>query len=216
MNNKLPLIIGALIVAAVGGFLLFSRNGGPGESLTGGASPNTLAELMILSENYMCTFQDVGETGDTTDGTVYVANSGSQFRGNFTSNQANGTAEDTFIIRNDNTTHVWGAGMETGVMMTADPAENQGLFPETGEGNDSAPVDENEEIDLSCQRWTVDGSLFVPPGDVEFVDFSAQLEMMNEQMETVEQPTNDQVDCSVCDQIPAGQGRDQCLVTFGC
>ena len=52
--------------------------------------------------------------------------------------------------------------------------------------------------------------MFVPPADIEFMDFS---QMMNEATETFE---NSEVDCSVCDQIPDGDAKTQCLSALGC
>jgi hypothetical protein len=100
-----------------------------------------------------------------------------------------------------------------GYKMAINPEDDQ-LFPETKDGQEQTGLDENEPVDFDCQPWRPDNAMFTPPSDINFIDLSAQMQMMEEQIDQVEQQTG--ANCSLCDQVPAGDARTQCLASLGC
>ena len=78
-----------------------------------------------------------------------------------------------------------------------------------GDQESSSIKDEN--IDYNCKPWIVDNSFFTPPSNIEFVDLSQEVLQIEETVEQVEE-----AQCSACDQLPAGQGKEECRQSLGC
>ncbi|OGJ37326.1 MAG: hypothetical protein A2383_01480 [Candidatus Pacebacteria bacterium RIFOXYB1_FULL_39_46] len=223
------MIIGLIVVIALGAFWWLNRSAGPGQNLLGGKTPTTFAELMAMGEDYTCTFSDTDEeNGTVTNGKIYVADGGKKFNGSFEIKQDESTMQ-SYIIQDGEYSYFWSSETKQGYKMKINPEDNQ-LFAtddeETSSQTEQLSFDKDEPMDFSCQPWKPDNKMFTPPSDIEFIDFDVQLEqmktlpqeMINEETigETTEENTESNLDCSVCDQIPAGDSRDQCLATLGC
>lgn len=221
MNKNLPLLIGGLvIVGAVGAFLLLRpQSGGPVAKLDGDDKATvsaSFAELIKLGQDYSCTFATTDDTGNSNNGTVYVAEQGTKMNGDFTMTQPNGTVTNTNIIRDGSYTYIWTSDQTQGYKMKIDPASDDVFAGKNdNEAGEQTAFDENESVDFDCQPWRPQASMFVPPSDIEFVDFSAQLEVLQEQTGET-QPGDDNANCSLCNQTPAGEARTQCLAALGC
>ncbi|MFH2118493.1 MAG: hypothetical protein ABII10_02030 [Candidatus Paceibacterota bacterium] len=218
MKKKLPLILGLLIVGALGVFL-WSRQAGPGPNMLGGKKPTNFVELMAMGKDYTCTFSNSDEEGNVTSGTVYIADGGKKFHGSFETQQEDGITAQSYILQDGEYSYFWSSEMKEGYKMKIDPEDNQ-LWPEANDGQaEQASFDENEPMDFDCQPWRPDNSKFVLPSNIEFIDFAAQMEtfeeMMPEQSDSATEGDLD-LDCSVCDQIPAGDAQTQCLNSLGC
>ncbi len=184
--------------------------GNSSESSDSQSVSGTFMDLLALGESYQCTFETVDESGNQTSGMVYVAGSGDKLRGEFTINTPEDTTYDAYILRDGTYNYLWSSQEPQG-FKTAISEEDEGLFSDDKEGNTGYGVDDEANVDFNCDKWRVDNSKFVPPSDVEFTDFS---QMMQNVTDEVTQSTN--LDCSVCDQVPEGQARTQCLTTLGC
>jgi hypothetical protein len=215
MNKNLMILIGLIVAGVIGAYLFLNKPAQNGE-LTGNNNAQTmsasLAQLLAAGQDYSCTFETTDDAGLKTDGTIYVADQGHKMSGKFMTTNADNTQTQTSMMSDGQYTYIWSADQTQGFKMKVDP-ENDTLLPE---GDDSSEVgfDADQQLDFNCQPWRPDNSLFVPPTGIEFVDFSAQVEMMQEQSETMQQDSG--ANCAICDQVPAGDARTQCLTSLGC
>ena len=170
MNKKfLPLVIvGAVVLLAVGAFAFFSTNKGslPGTVQERAAEGSkSLRDLMAAGGSQKCEFKD----DEGNSGTSYI--SGGKVRTDYTT-LVEGVETSGHMILDGNTMYTWMDGENQGFMMTFDPEDvNDEDVPETA--GDGASVDLDEETDYTCSPWTVNASFFSPPSNVDFQDFSS-------------------------------------------
>ncbi|HEX9817879.1 MAG TPA: hypothetical protein VGA89_03255 [Patescibacteria group bacterium] len=211
--NKKFLILGLLLIVGAGG-AFFLRQKSVGGPLTSIDNPTSFAQLMALGQDYSCTFESTDEIGNAHRGTVFVTDQGNSFRGDFMMTSSEGE-QTSHMIRSGEYSYMWGTTDGQGFKMKLDPNDEQ-LFPEEAGEETTAQFayDENQELNFECQPWRPDHNLFAPPSDVEFTDLSAQMEVMMEQMQEV--PEKTELDCSLCEQVPAGEARTSCLTSLSC
>jgi hypothetical protein len=185
---KYVMILGALALAVVGfaAFALFgsgptepavtSTGSAPAEvqpsdatadqPLTGRGSLN---DLMALSADLECELRyQPSDQSASVDGTYFVSNG--QMRADFLVWSAElGNQVSSMIVRSD-TTYVWseidgetyGMSFETALLQEGE-----------NEVADSAVVSMDDEVEYTCRAWrNVDPSVFLPPSDVRFQDYS--------------------------------------------
>ncbi len=159
-------------------------------------------ELLKLGKNYSCEFDYEDDQGNTTNGKVYVSESGDKLRGEFEMTQADGTAITTSILRIGDYNYMWTAALPQGFKY-AITEEDTSFFGETADDSmQTSGFDADLDMDFDCDSWRVDSSMFEVPEDIEFMEAS----------------TNTYADdpCAACDMVPVGTSRDQCLQTLGC
>jgi hypothetical protein len=216
MNKNILIVIVLLILGAVGAYFFLNKPQ-VGNPLTGNSQETvsaSMADLLKMGKDYMCTFTTSDETTGTTNGTIYVADQGAKFGGTFITQPVTGTQTESHIVRADDYTYVWTVGETQGFKMKIDP-EDDSLFP-TSE-TDQTAIDDDTAMDFSCVPWRPQDSMFTVPTDIEFVDFSAQLEMMQQYAapSPTDQGTGAANNCSVCAQLE-GDTKTQCLAALGC
>lgn len=209
MNKTLIIAVAAVVILG-GGYWYFTSQSGRmmGESASVG---QTFAALMTGGQNVECTFEQ-SDGGSATRGTIFMADRGERIRGDFTITGA--TPMEAHMIRDGGWNYIWSSMMPQGIKMQV-TAENKGKLFDT----DSASVP--DDVQYRCSSWGVDGSKFALPGNVTFMDLSAQMEASQKMMEGVQgMPQGGSGDmkamqCAACDQVP-GEGRDQCRIALGC
>lgn len=178
------------------------------------AGRGTLESLLSLAQNLECTVNYDADADAEVNGTYFT--SSGKMRGDFVVNSEAGQAVSSVIMK-DNTMYSWSEidGEKYGVKFNLDEvkeAEQAGEAPDTRE-----PVPLDADVDYSCKPWTsFDNSVFEPPSDIIFQDFS---NILNAGMEfgTIYEETGGESDqCEMCSSIPAGAGRDACLAAFSC
>ena len=220
----MPKIILVLILVAVlggGGYFLYKSQTqsqlAPGQStsktedsdatsFTGG-----IADLLRMGRDMQCDFSFADETMITT-GKVYVANGGQKVRGDFDATPTGEATTTSSIIQDGKTAYYWSTAMEQGIKMELDldkSAFDVDSYANTS--SDTNPVANLEDdVDYSCKGWRVDNRMFTPPSNVEFMDFSAQIDAMME---------NNGYDkaqmCGACDSLE-GDSKASCLQALGC
>jgi hypothetical protein len=176
-------------------------------TLTDALSGN-LAELLKANVSLNCTFEQDMD-GTNTSGETFISNSGGKVRVDITT-KTDDVSKFIGMIKNGETTYIWGTDYDQGVKMTIDEEsmdEALSKLPETQKDySDFLTGSENSGVDYSCKPWIVNDSLFTPPSDVEFVDIQQQV---NDAMKDLN------LDCSVCDSVPA-ESKSQCLAVLGC
>lgn len=228
--NKPVIIAVVVIVLAAGGFFGYqsmqqstpssntnttSESGDTNESQRT-ITKSSIAALIAAGGDVTCTFERDTDTG-TQWGTVYVADA--NMRGDFTATEASGS-NTMHVIRDDEWQYAWGGPLaaQQGVKMAITAADAN------ANTNQQGSFDTNEDIDFSCQPWNADTTLFTPPADVTFQTMgdmmlgtganTADSSDTTNDSPSAETPTNP--NCSMCNQVPAGDSRDQCLAALGC
>jgi len=79
------------------------------------------------------------------------------------------------------------------------------------------------QLDYKCYNWTKDSQMFIPPAEINFMDFSQMLEQAQQfmgSMDLGEQTMTEDYDpaylCNKCDEIADAQSRQMCRQSLGC
>lgn len=187
-------------------------------------SNSTFRALLAAGRSVKCTFEQAIEDGMQT-GTVYLASG--RMRGEFT---VSGSAQGDYTmhtIKDGDWMYSWGGpmGEKQGIKMQA-TSEAQGSVAANTNTESKQNIDLDKEMDFSCSAWRADTRVFDIPSDVTFQDFSAVMpgaldinfnanSNLNVNVNTNSSVTP-QVNCAVCNQVPEGASRDQCLQALGC
>jgi hypothetical protein len=203
----IALVVGALILAGVGGYFAMNRSGDTSDDLNSATGESTkqsrtLRELLGLGSNQQCSFKD---TETISEGVMYIA--GERVRGDFTTEFEEKRIGSHMISDGENV-YIWvdneAQGFKMPLSSLDDLSDENGVF-------DRDTYDIDKEVDYECRGWVVDETKFSLPSGVNFQDISA---IMNNPLGTG--PSLDSLDCSMCDSVPAGEARDQCLSVLGC
>ncbi len=185
-----------------------------GDKMSGSESiSSSFAELVRLGKSYHCTFDTTDDAGNATSGEVYVAQSGDKVNGDFELTQADGVTHQANVIRDGEYNYIWSTMFDQGFKSKI-VSEDDSFFSSSEKSGDQVGFDEDADVDFDCSPWRVDNAMFVPPAEIKFADFSAQMEVHLDAAEEAQDKMK--ASCSVCDQAPAGASRDQCLQALGC
>lgn len=182
MKNKKLLIIGGIVIAilVVGGVFLATRSKDDKsqqsaqtntEASGAGTESTSLNSLLSSGQNKKCTYSYKDESGNTSNGTVYITSG--KMRGYFTATTANGEVKSNILIL-DSGQYGWQEGSATGYKfnINTDNAQQQNQSQQS--------VDQNKNYDFSCTSWSVDDSQFAMPAGVTFTDLSAQAQQVQQ------------------------------------
>lgn len=207
MNKKI-ILVGALLLLIAGGYFMFtksSKNSPDTSGQSANSAPKSLKDLLTAGVAQKCTFSMTQESGNQS-GTTYITNG--KLRGDFTS-QANGKTMETHMIVSGNTSYVWQEGEKEGFKSSFDPSTSVS-GSEAQSASTTASLDFNKQGDYKCSAWVVDESMFTPPSDVKFNDFS---QLMKPTTSGTGQGESSQ--CSVCDSL-SGDDKTQCRTALSC
>jgi hypothetical protein len=201
MNTKvIGVIVALLLLLGVGGAYFLSQNKPTTQTTDTPATTTTekksssLLDLLSLGKNQRCTFKTASE-GSSTEGTVYIAEG--KMRGDFKTT-VDGKAQDMSMIRDGDTSYIWGSSLPTGIKMTISLDElssNQ----QTGQ-----VVNPSDKLDYSCIPWNTDASLFTPPSNIKFSELPSSI------LPTTGTKTGTQGSSSYCDQITDAAAKAAC------
>lgn len=175
------IIIAVVALAVVGGGVYYVTNKNDEQQNTEtqaseqeNGGPATIKDLLAQNKNTTCTFSSTDESGNQTSGTVYVA--GERMKGDI-SYQASGEAEQkSSILRDSEYQYYWQEGSNAGFKTKISEVESAAVEGQENENNQNQPVDQNTEYEFDCSDWNVDESVLSVPENVEFTDFSSQVE----------------------------------------
>ena len=209
MEKRLPIIGGAIVViiiiAAAAVFTLSKKSQTPPQEPTvsqtteeetqGVTSKGSIKDLIGLGKNVTCTITYPTDEG-TSNGTVYVAGD-KRMKGDFTIN-VQGKEIDSHMIQDGNWIYTWSSATPQGTKMKVE--EN---VPTPTPEPSGQSVDANTQVDYKCSNWSVDNSKFVPPSDIQFVEFN---------MPALQTPTTTNLQQqSLCDQLTDPEAKAACL-----
>lgn len=219
MKNKTVLIgIVLLLLVVLGGGVFMVMNKNPGTAVQstvadaqvttpggGGSVQKTLKELFTSGVAQKCTFSNTSET-PAVQGVTYI--SSGKVRGDFSTAIADKTITSHMIVEG-NTNYMWTDEQKVGFKMTIDTDAAATPVP-TGSAMSQQAFDMNKTMEYNCSPWVVDASLFVPPTNIEFSDFSDMLKSSGEGI-----PAGNQTACKACEQL-TGESKTQCQTALGC
>lgn len=199
MNTKVIGIIAAVVVIAAGVWF-FTQNKGTSEVQNDTSSAQTetqltaettsLKELMSRGRDVKCTY-DSAEEGK---GTIYA--SSGRARGDFEVTN-DGKTSIGHMIASETTGYFWMEGETTGMKMMFDVNDQA--------STNNQGVDPNKDYNFRCDSWRADDSVFTPPANVEFQEFTLPA------VPAASTSTETQVDPSaLCNSLPE-PAKSQCI-----
>lgn len=226
MNNKPVLIIAIVLVLALlggGAYVMTAGKAGSSESTAAGNQagkktadgnvPKTLRELLAAGVAQKCTFRSTEDVA--VEGTTYV--SGGKVRSDYTTS-VEGNTMSGHMIADGTTSYIWMDGQQQGFTMTFNASDTD--IPENTQtpGATKAPqqgLDANQAMDYSCSPWVVDGSLFTPPAEITFTDFSSMMPTGAAGAGISGSAGASMDACAACDSVPEA-ARAQCRTALNC
>lgn len=123
----------------------------------------SLKDLITRGGNYKCEFTHSSDVADSS-GTIFIA--GEKIRGNFVSlaKPANAKVE-SYMITDGGFSYVWSSMMPMGMKIKIDMQN----LPEV-QNPTAGSFDYNQNLDYSCEPWTIDESVFTVPQDIKFTE----------------------------------------------
>lgn len=204
MKNRLLTLLTLLVVSILltgcvkkGGSTTANESGSAGggeESIK-----SSLLDLVKSGRTVKCTFS-MSDSNGTSSGTTYV--SGNKSRSTFNAKASDGTEVKSNTLVDGDWVYVWSDGIPQGTKMKISDIQTQDT---TG---DNAKVDAMKNaIDYKCLPWIADNSKFIPPSDINFVDFTETMKQL--------QSGNKQF-CSTCEQAGDTNKIAECKKNLGC
>lgn len=253
MNKTYLLGVGAVVaIAVVAGIALTGTKDEPKngtESISEKMSEKTsmkhsLKDFLGVGDTLKCTYTSTDENA-TTEGITYTANG--KVRSDSTITPTNtGIAMSSYSIIDGEYMYSWGGEMPQGMKMKLDAMTEMENMAKTKTETDTQIPKEatlyDEAYDYDCEPWRVDASLFVPPSNVTFTDYSEMMKGMGDLMKGAGMGTDAGMEggemmppgqhmmgggasgnmegsasmCAACEQAPDAESKAQCKAALGC
>lgn len=211
MKNK-GLVIGVLLLLAGGAFFGYSKFFGKNFSKsTSTETPGmqSIKDLLASGTSQKCTFTTTDGSTESS-GTTYV--SGGKVRSDYTMKSPDKTVI-SHMINDEKTSYMWTDGEKTGLkmMMGEDMMDNMMDEGEENVSKESSQESLDQKVDYRCSAWKTDSSVFTPPSNVEFSEFT------NMMMQTSSPSSggSNSSQCSYCNSL-TGDDKTQCLTALKC
>lgn len=197
---------------------------------------HSLKDFLSMGDASRCTYKNEDATA-ITEGTTFVHNGKVRSDSRITLKKTNAVTTSFSIIA-DGVMYAWGSDMPTGMKMELatmeDMKDDTSVDSDTTKETQTQTQTQDYETayDYECDGWSADGSVFVPPSDVTFTDYSAMMKqmmgvngmgsdsMMFDSSGTMEAGAGggggDASMCAICDQAPNKEAKTQCLIAMGC
>jgi hypothetical protein len=140
----------------------------------------SLRSLLGLGKSQECTFV-VRTDGVVQEGSAFYDGGNARIDTLVTTPGAAPVASYVIMNQDSNTMYMWGTAQAgQGIKMTIPQEGDMPVADTTSSGDDTAvpAVTPDMDVDYTCKSWRVDGSVFVPPSDIEFMDMSEMQKMM--------------------------------------
>lgn len=176
------------------------------------SSLTSLEELIGMGKSQMCTYETSNVDTGTTKGTVYL--SGKKMRTEYTLTGTDNKTITGSMINDGTYAYMWTSEVKQGFKMAV--TEDLQKETEKFKTQQEKYLDPKTKIDFRCQGWIVDGGKFTPPADIEFMDFSKQM-----QQSVTSAPGNEGApdqktqQCMACNYLQ-GEQQAQCKQSLGC
>lgn len=151
----------------------------------GSLETSSINKLLERDEARSCSFNYFDETTQSkTSGEVYLDNG--KMSGQFIYETNDGEQQISNIIQDSEYQYVWLDDESNGFKTSLETIKklSEGNESSNGEqGSSQEAIDRDAEYDFECYNWTADSEKFIPPVDVSFTDYSAELEEVNQSAE---------------------------------
>lgn len=214
----IAVVVAVVIVLGAGGAFLYSKNKPASQpnSTTATQSANEessmssdLTSILKSGKTQQCSFSYDEQNGNSTSGVTYLSSDKMRTDINSTTN---GKSSTIYVIRNGDDNYIWGSEFpnNTGMKMTMS-------IDEYASNTDSKKYfDPTKKIDYSCSGWTIDSSVFTPPSNVKFQDFSAMIEgVMKAVSKTPTGAQGNSEQCNICNSL-TGDAKTTCRTQLNC
>lgn len=189
MNAKIGIIVGVIVVIilGVGGFMLFQN---ANKAMTPGTPQNntgSVKDLLTGAGNMECNYKD--EDGRETH--AYIKNG--KVRAEIVSTNS---SENGSVIFADDTIYIWNA-QGAFKMQIPDETMNQDLSQNQAFSQKEDLMESLEKYKESCKSANPDDSLFTPPANVNFQDFSQMMQGLptgTPSSDNSQMPSQDQIE----------------------
>jgi hypothetical protein len=213
--KKIVGILLIILVLGVGAYLLMKKSPQSSTNQAPVATQNkpdstkqtiqgTLKSLLSAGKSQKCTYSNKAESA-SINGTIYITSG--KMRGDFVS----GTEEkkvNGHMIVDGKFSYVWSDLSKQGIKMAYDPNEQAPTSVPANTNNQTPDI--NQTFAYTCQGWTENNTVFVPPTDITFSEFA-----MPSVVVPSDAATNPSA-CSACDNLPEGTTRDTCKTQLNC
>ena len=164
---------------------------------------SSLQDLLTAGKTSKCTWETKTEASEAK-GVTYVDKD--KFRTEMTVKAADIEEMDSFMIGDGTWYYMWGSATPQGTKIKiSDLPAPEEQADEQGNESSSFTKDINTQFDYDCEAWSADSSFFVPPENIEFIDFGEQMKVMTEQAEKMTESA-----CEICAKLPESLQSD-CL-----
>ena len=178
----------------------------------GVAFKGSIQDLINRGKSAKCVLQ--AKAGDSIiSGTTYI--SGKNARSDFQMTGAGETATNGHFISDGTWMYTWNdVSKDQAVKFKIDEMQK----PEfKNQANTNGANNLDESMDYKCYSWSADQSSFVPPADINFKDFSALMNQLQQQTQGLNNvPAGNSAMCAQCDKITEAQAKAQCKQSLGC
>lgn len=175
----------------------------------------SLTSLLSLGKNMECTIDYSASSSESTISGSYFVSDG-KMRGDFVIPNPDGDIVSSMIMAND-ILYSWSkiAGQSYGMKMSLDENNEIKKKADAPDSHEAVPL--NAEVSYNCKPWLiVDASIFEPPTDVIFKEYDQAVQSGMEYGTIYEGTPTAESPCALCEQVPAGESRDQCKTNFKC
>jgi hypothetical protein len=167
----------------------------------------TMSDLMKRGKPVHCTYT-ITQENTTQKGEMFIA--GTKARSDMEIIDPGTGTQNVHAIALGNDQYVWGMQDKMGTKITMSLDEQQKIAEqnkETYKENSGGAPDVNQKINFKCTEWSVDGSKFEPPKDIQFQDMTDLFKNFTSGGATGGKVVDM---CKICDSLPAGSSRDSC------
>lgn len=176
---------------------------------------SSLNELLKKGKSIKCTY-GYNEDGQNLKGTTYINKN--KFRSDFDMKQIDGKTVKGYAINDSEYIYTWTDEDDNGTKMKISEMEKmQKNINSNTEGDKNSEYEDystyDEVMDYKCVNWKVNNDKFIPPKNINFMDMTEQMKKLQETMNNF---GNDGDLCGICEQLPAGEDKDECRKSLGC
>ncbi len=220
MNKTILAAVAVIVILGIGAFAYKSMKqpGSTGSSSQTGMTKQTTAQtaegtlksLLAMGQSVQCTFSTTNE-GAKSDGTVYVSNG--KMRGDFKTVSDKMNVNNHMIV-DGQYSYVWSDQSKQGMKMELKKEETSSPTGAPANGQQNGP-NLNEKVNYTCKPWSANAEMFALPSGITFMTFAVPSAAPSGAA-TQEATTPAAGNCSICDQVPEGPGRDACKAQLHC
>jgi hypothetical protein len=153
----------------------------------------SLRDLLAKAVPVKCSFV-MADDGSSQDSTLYM--SGRRMRMDGVA-ESEGQKIESHMIYDGDYSYAWSSAAPASGMKMKVPEKASTDSQEENDGR----TDFDQELEMDCDPWIVDESVFSLPAGVQFQDASAMMEAVSGESSAA---------CRACDMMPDGPDRQQC------